>query len=281
MDQFGVTRCGAHRFLTWQTDTGKLQAARFILPLNSAACPCTVKTYYHHDYDATAPNGISATEGGQLEPSGRWCHSSPMRMKLIVAAACALGVFSSVSGGEIKTPSLKEGDIVFSSATHGQGEAIIEATGSLYTHCGIVFLKDGKLMVLEAVQPVGVISLEAFIARSKPEAFTVRRPIVAPAPAEFLKAREWAAAQIGKDYDIRFLWGDDKLYCSELVWKIYQHAGIELCPPRQFRDYDLQKPAVKKIIAERFGGMSKLPMDEKVVAPSDIAASPLLDEVRP
>ncbi len=71
------------------------------------------------------------------------------------------------------------------------------------------------------------------------------------------------------------------MYCSELVWKIDRHAGVELCPPRRFRDYDLEKPSVRKIIRERFGGMDKLPLDEKVVAPSDLAASPLLEPVSP
>ncbi|RYD47977.1 MAG: peptidase, partial [Verrucomicrobiaceae bacterium] len=45
---------------------------------------------------------------------------------------------------------IREGDIVFTSSELGQGEAIIAATGSPYTHCGVVFEKNGKLMVLEA-----------------------------------------------------------------------------------------------------------------------------------
>lgn len=196
---------------------------------------------------------------------------------LVVTAIFALA--GHLSAESPKPLALQPGDIVFSSATRGQGEAIIAATGSIYTHCGIVFSQNGKLMVLEAVQPVGVVSLEKFIERSDPKAFTARRPKIPLTPEALEKGREWGAAQIGKDYDPRFQWGDDKIYCSELVWKIYQHAGIELCPPRRFRDYDLAKPAVKKIIDERFGGMAKLPLDEKVVAPSDLASSPLLEPV--
>ena len=29
---------------------------------------------------------------------------------------------------------------------------------------------------------------------------------------------------LGRDYDLRFEWSDDKIYCSELVWKIYKEA---------------------------------------------------------
>lgn len=176
-------------------------------------------------------------------------------------------------------PDLREGDIVFSSSERGQGEAIIAATGSTHTHCGIVVRRDGRLVVLEAVQPVGVVSLEAFIARGKPERFLARRLKTPPDLAKLKAASAWGESQIGRNYDARFLWGDEQLYCSELVWKIYQRAGVELCPLRRFRDYDLNKPSVRKIIDERFGGMDRLPLDEKVVAPSDLAASPLLVDV--
>lgn len=178
-----------------------------------------------------------------------------------------------------ETSRLQEGDIVFSSSKRGQGEAIIAATGSPYTHCGIVFEKDGKMMVLEAVQPVGIVSLERFISLSEPGTFTAKRLKTTVTPALYQKARTWAQKQVGRNYDARFLWDDTNLYCSELVWKIYQKAGVELCPPRKFRDYDLEKPAVKKIIQQRFGGMDRVPMDEKVVAPSDIAGSTVLMEV--
>ncbi len=175
---------------------------------------------------------------------------------------------------------LREGDIVFSGSPAGQGRAIMNATGSPHTHCGVVFLKDGREMVIEAVQPVGVVSLADFKARAKPGTFMARRLKSALAAEKLRIARSWAEAQIGKDYDIRFLWGDDKLYCSELVWKIYHRAGVELCEPRRFQDYKLDDPAVKKVVQERFGGAGNLPKNEKVVAPSDLAASPLLGEVR-
>lgn len=174
---------------------------------------------------------------------------------------------------------LQESDIVFSSSVRGQGEAIVAATGSRHTHCGIVVRRSGRLMVLQAVQSVGITTLESFISHSRPGTFLAMRVNTAPAPESYRKARNWAMAQIGRNYDPRFLWNDRNLYCSELVWKIYQKSGIGLCPPRRFRDYDLSKPAVGKIIKQRFGGMGRVPMDEIVVAPSDLAASELLSEV--
>jgi hypothetical protein len=190
-----------------------------------------------------------------------------------------LGVYSVLCSLAVANQALRDGDIVFSGSDQGQGEAIIAATGSPYTHCGIVFQREGKLMVLEAVQPVGVVSLEDFKARGKPGAFLARRLKLPLAPANYQIARTWAEAQIGKNYDGRFLWDDGNLYCSELVWKIYQHAGVELCTPRRFRDYDLEKASVKKLIDKRFGGMARVPLDEKVVAPSDLAVSKLLVDI--
>ncbi|MES2921321.1 MAG: YiiX/YebB-like N1pC/P60 family cysteine hydrolase [Verrucomicrobiota bacterium] len=192
-----------------------------------------------------------------------------------------LALCGAATAAEPKPQALREGDIVFSGSTTGQGGAIIAATGSPYTHCGIVFLRDGKPMVLEAVQPVSVVSLETFKSRSKPGTFMARRLRTALTPANYQMARSWGAAQIGKNYDARFQWNDDTLYCSELVWKIYQHGGVELCEPRRFRDYHLDDPKVRKLVEERYGGIEKMPLDEKVVAPSDLAASPLLVDVPP
>jgi hypothetical protein len=177
------------------------------------------------------------------------------------------------------TFALQDGDIVFSGSAEGQGAAITAATGSPITHCGIVFKKDGRWMVLEAVQPVSVTTFENFITRVKEGTFAVRRLKTAATPESYQKASKWAAVQMGRDYDVRFAWDDKKLYCSELVWKFYQQAGIELCPLKKYHDYDLEQPLVKKMIERRYGSMDKLPMGEKIVAPSDLLASTLLLDV--
>lgn len=171
---------------------------------------------------------------------------------------------------------LKEGDVVFSSSPHGQGRAIVDATASRYTHCGVVILKEGRLMVLEAVQPVGLTTLEKFASHSAPGTFMARRLKAPLAPGALHAARAWGEAQIGKDYDSHFRWDNERLYCSELVWKFYEKAGVRLCQPRKFQDYRLDHPSVIQVIDQRYGGIEKLPKDENVVAPSDLAVSTLL-----
>lgn len=173
-------------------------------------------------------------------------------------------------------PELREGDIVFTGSARGQGEAIIAATGSPYTHCGIVFYEDGRPLVIEAVQPVRITPVEDFVKREGNRVVAVKRLREPVTPEAYRKAKRWAFQQVGKDYDFQFRWDDGNLYCSELVWKVYQKAGVRLCEPKRFRDYRLDHPKVKRIVEERYGSADMLPPDEKVVAPSDIAESGLL-----
>jgi hypothetical protein len=198
---------------------------------------------------------------------------------IIHVAWLTLALFSPIQAKEAHSFALQDGDIVFTGSTSGQGAAVSKATGSPYTHCGIAFKHEGRWMVLEAVQPVGVTTLENFMARADKETFTARRLKTAVPPEALQKARKWANLQAGISYDPHFRWDDKKIYCSELVWKFFKQAGIELCEPRKFRDYDLRQPLVKEMIEQRYGSLDQLPMDEKVVAPSDIQASNLLVEV--
>jgi hypothetical protein len=175
---------------------------------------------------------------------------------------------------------LRAGDIVFQDTGGQQGEAVRTATKSPFTHCGVVFENQGTLYVLEAVQPVSVTTLASWKKRST--VFHARRlKDSSRINADALKkALKWGTAQIGKDYDLHFQWGDDQLYCSELVWKIYyQSTGLSLCKPKSFQSYFLDDPVVREVIRKRYGGLNDLPKDEPVVAPSDLAASPLLTEV--
>ncbi len=53
----------------------------------------------------------------------------------------------------------------------------------------------------------------------------------------------------GKPYDTTFEWSDNKIYCSELVWKIYQRgAGIEIGKLQRLKEFDLSNAIVKAIM---------------------------------
>jgi uncharacterized protein YycO len=173
---------------------------------------------------------------------------------------------------------LKEGDIIFHSSQSKQCSAIQLATKSIYSHCGILFNYSGKLQVLEAVQPVKITPIEEFIKRGKDEHFVVKRLIDSPkkiTDQNIIAMKKIGDSYKGKNYDIYFNWNDDELYCSELVWKIYeQGAGIKIGELKPLSSFDLSHPEVKSIMKERYG--AKIPLSEMMISPVSIFESPLI-----
>ncbi len=70
----------------------------------------------------------------------------------------------------------------------------------------------------------------------------------------------------GKNYDIYFEWTDNKMYCSELVWKIYKRAtGIEIGSLETLSKFNLSHKIVQQKMRERYG--KNIPYKEKVIFP--------------
>jgi len=81
-----------------------------------------------------------------------------------------------------------------------------------------------------------------------------------------------------RPYDALFAWSDDRIYCSELVWKIYKRAvGIELGELKKLGSFDLSHPVVKAKLEERYG--RNIPLNESVIAPQGVFDSDLLKTV--
>ncbi len=173
------------------------------------------------------------------------------------------------------------GDIVFHTSRSSQSQAIQLVTQSRYSHMGILYIEEGQPLVYEAVEPVKFTPLEQWIARGEGGHYVAKRLREADTLLTeealgkmFFAGRPFA----GRHYDLRFEWSDDRVYCSELVWKIYQRAlGIELGELQTFADFDLSDERVREKIAERWG--DSLPTDEPVISPAAIFASPLLETV--
>jgi cell wall-associated NlpC family hydrolase len=92
--------------------------------------------------------------------------------------------------------------------------------------------------------------------------------------------RERAVAEarsfLGRRYDPRFGWGDDRIYCSELVVKAYQRgAGVSL--GRRERVGDLRLFGVEAAMARRWGG--EVPRDLVLVSPASVAEDARLRQV--
>ncbi|MDR0664261.1 MAG: YiiX family permuted papain-like enzyme [Helicobacteraceae bacterium] len=176
---------------------------------------------------------------------------------------------------------IKEGDIIFQTSLSSQSEAIRLATKSEYSHAGLIFEENGKFYVFEAVKTVRMTPLETWIKRGKNGEYAIKRLKNADdiLNAQTLsKLKETGKKFSGRDYDLAFEWSDEKIYCSELVWKIYaQGANIEIGKLQKLGDFDLSAEPVKLKLKERYG--ERIPLDEVVISPAAIFNSDLLDLV--
>lgn len=171
-----------------------------------------------------------------------------------------------------KSPPFRDGDIIFQSSRSGQSLAVQLATASPYSHCGILFSENGEWFVWEAVQPVKKTPVKQFIARGDDAHYVVKRLRDAGEkldPKVIAEMKEVAASYLGRDYDLTFEWSDDRIYCSEYVWKIYSRAaGAEVGELQRLSEFDLSHPEVAKVVKERYG--SDIPWEETVVSPGAI-----------
>lgn len=173
---------------------------------------------------------------------------------------------------------IKNGDIIFQTSLSAQSKAIQLATKSKYSHCGIVYHNQNGYYVFEAIQPVKLTPLDQWIARGKDGKYVIKRlknagDILTSAVLD--KMNKAGNEFKGKNYDLTFEWSDERIYCSELVWKIYQRAtGLEIGKLQKLKDFDLTDEKVQKIMKERYG--NNIPLDETVISPASIFDSELL-----
>jgi uncharacterized protein YycO len=197
---------------------------------------------------------------------------------LLLIAALFLGCWQSHA---INTTALQNGDLIFQTSTSAQSQAIQLATKSNYSHCGIVYKDGANYFVFEAVQPVKKTPIDKWIARGKDGHYVVKRLKDADkvlTAAALKKMKAVGKTFTGKDYDLYFEWSDDRIYCSELIWKIYKEgAGVEIGHLQKLQEFDLSNPAVKQKLKERYG--NNIPKDEKVISPAAMFNSELLKTV--
>jgi uncharacterized protein YycO len=173
---------------------------------------------------------------------------------------------------------LRDGDIIFQTSRSGQSLAIQRATHSPYSHVGLVFLRDGKPFVLEAIATVRYTPLAAWTTRGDGAKYVVRRLKSGLSADQARALRTAAESHAGKPYDLYFEWSDERIYCSELVWKAYRDAlGVEIGTRQKLRDFDLSDAIVKAKMRERYG--TEVPLDEPVISPGAQFASTLLRTV--
>lgn len=150
------------------------------------------------------------------------------------------------SGNVLVVDGLRDGDIIFQESQSAQSKAIQLATGSRYSHCGIIYKTGEDYFVYEAIQPIQTTPLDEWVARGKDGHYVVKRLKKANhvlTPQAIAKMKKVGSTMKGRQYDLYFEWSDDRIYCSELIWKIYKEgAGIEVGALQQLKDFDLSSP---------------------------------------
>ncbi|MEJ7646175.1 MAG: YiiX family permuted papain-like enzyme [Chryseolinea sp.] len=163
----------------------------------------------------------------------------------------------------------QNGDIIFQTSTSSQSKAIQLATHSKYSHMGIIYEMNEEYYVFEAVQPVKLTKLSEWISRGQDSHYVIKRLKDSKqllTSENIKKMKDLGTKFKGKEYDIYFEWSDEKIYCSELVWKIYKEAlNVEIGNLQALREFDLTNKVVKDKMRERYG--VKIPLAEKVISP--------------
>lgn len=165
---------------------------------------------------------------------------------------------------------------------------MLAATGSPFTHMGIVRLRGGTLVVVEAIGPVQETPLEEFIGRGEGRRIALYRLRDLPPEATVQMFRA-AERYYGRPYDILFRPGDDAIYCSELPRLAFAAAGIDLGREQKLRDLNIADAAVTALIAARWQkhpdckaagsaeACTRIIAGQPIVTPASIAADSDVD----
>ena len=169
----------------------------------------------------------------------------------------------------------REGDLIFQSLPRTPLVNTIEgSTGSPYSHCGIIVRKNGEWVVLEAIGPVRETSMFSWIRRGRRSFFEVYRL----KPEFQQRIPEMVAAGrrfLGRPYDIRYRLDDEKIYCSELIWKAYREAGGgEMGSLTKFGDLGWQP--YESVILQIEG---RVPLERDMITPCALAGAPQLEKI--
>ncbi len=114
---------------------------------------------------------------------------------------------------------LKKGDIILAGALRRMHSIYI---GGIFTHA-LIYIGNGSCIHAIA-HGVCAVSLDEIFEEYDSMAI-IRHKDASPAKIE--KAIAFAKKQIGKPFDFNFTNDDEKLYCTELLYKALHHGGLK------------------------------------------------------
>jgi uncharacterized protein YycO len=175
-------------------------------------------------------------------------------MKKLIAAAilcvCLVaGTLYATAGGNY--PPLKDGDLIFQTSTSDQSSAIIFATGSAFSHMGVIKNEHGVITVIEAAAKVRETPLHAWVNRGLLKRVAIYRDQrLTPEIARQLLS--YSSTLYGKPYDLFFSFNNDAIYCSELPYLAYKAVGMEIGKVQKISELNINNMLVRKLVQSRW-----------------------------
>ena len=192
-------------------------------------------------------------------------------------------ILASCSGGDKQAAyAPMEGDILFQSLPNEPGldlvDAIEGATESPYSHCGMVTRDGEEWVVIEAIGPVKETPLQEYIQRGRDHKFWAYRfdeDKRQKIPVALKAMRE----DLGKEYDPRYRFDSENIYCSELIFRGWKAAtGEDLGKVVKLGDLKWER---YKPVIEAIEGQGNLPLDREMITPRDMAKAKGLKRIYP
>jgi hypothetical protein len=164
------------------------------------------------------------------------------------------------------------GDLVFQSLPYNDLVLAIEGISeSPYSHCGIVVNRNGEWYVLEAIGPVKYTPLYDWVDRGREASFVAYRFSKTYKIGDFIKAAE---SYLGKPYDSQYEMDDEKIYCSELIYKAFLNTEkIKLGDMKALGQMPWE--SYEKTIRKYEGGAP--PLDRLMITPVNLSKAAELE----
>lgn len=172
-------------------------------------------------------------------------------------------------GRDVSLYDFKDGDIVFQHIPSYLCSVIADITDSQYSHCGIVVFKNGQANVLEALGPVRYTPIKTWINRGANGHFAQLRPKNL-SNTQIKRVIQEAEKLLGRPYDIQYELDEQKIYCSELVYKAFlRGCNIKIGEKETLGSLNWE-PHEKFI---RYIAHGELPLNRVMVTPESLARS--------
>lgn len=176
---------------------------------------------------------------------------------------------------------LAPGDIVFIATPNFIYRRIARDTESKASHVGIVFYdqQQGWLVAESRVPLACYTPLAHFLARSDAGWYAIRRYQNGLTPEQVECLRQACDARMGIAYEPGFSYESKRLFCSKLVYEVYQEAlGISI-GELETLDQICKKSGQISLLFWRLWFLGRIPWQRLTITPASQLNSPLLQTI--